>query len=186
MSLSKKYLALNEGKLNEELPLKLKTAMERLEAKPAAKKAELAVNLLHEIIAQLATSAQGIRELKEFAPVAYAFVVQNYEMTPEDDAEVADANSDDVGNGRYTYQIVPFNNDKEGIANPENVDLNKMNFEQFKEVLDANNLEISGANTRRGNRPELLGRPSVGGLNGPMWNGNNVIRYEATNNLKLN
>jgi hypothetical protein len=43
----------------------------------------------------------------------------------------------------------------------------------------ANGYEFLKANSNKAHRPELQGQPIFSGLAGPMWNGNNVIRYES-------
>lgn len=87
MSLSKKYLNLNESAINEELPKKLEVALERLEKKPAQKQAEMAMSLLKDLIGKVAETAQGVRLLKEFAPTAYDTVVRGAEGEEETDGD---------------------------------------------------------------------------------------------------
>lgn len=41
-------------------------------------------------------------------------------------------------------------------------------------------VKITGYNTNKSQRIELQGQPKLAGFCGPMWNGNNTLRYEDT------
>jgi hypothetical protein len=62
--------------VNEDLPVKLQAALDRLERKPAAKQAPMAMKLLMTLIEEVSQTAQGVRLLKAFAPEAYEVVIR--------------------------------------------------------------------------------------------------------------
>lgn len=82
MKLAEQYLKMHEKEIvvekniNEDLPPKLQTALDRLSKKPTQAKADLGVSLLNDLIQTMATSPAGIKMLKEFAVKAYDAVVR--------------------------------------------------------------------------------------------------------------
>jgi hypothetical protein len=45
-------------------------------------------------------------------------------------------------------------------------------------------IKVNGFDANKSQREELQGQPKLVGFCGPMWNGNNTIRYEDTETYK--
>jgi hypothetical protein len=51
--------------------------------------------------------------------------------------------------------------------------------QEFIDLLSARGIEFNGVHARRYTRSELQGQPKFKGICGPMWNGEEGIRYEC-------
>lgn len=81
----------------------------------------------------------------------------------------------------FNYQIVDINNE----VIKDKSDNTNMSYEAFNKLLQKYNLEVIGSEKSTSVRSELRGRPIVKNLVGPMWNGNNLIRYETTKTYEV-
>jgi len=81
----------------------------------------------------------------------------------------------------FSFQLVDINNEilKDGESG------SVLNYDDFKNLLDKYGIEIKGQHKSTSTRGELNGRPYLKNFLGPMWNGNNVIRYETSKTYEV-
>lgn len=82
----------------------------------------------------------------------------------------------------FNYQLVDINNE---ILKEKDENGNILNHETFLKLLEKYKIEITGKEKSTSVRPELNGRPYLKSFIGPMWNGNNIIRYETSKTYEV-
>lgn len=81
----------------------------------------------------------------------------------------------------FKFQLVDIKN--EILKNGESGEV--FNYDDFKKILDKYKIEITGQHKSTSTRGELNGRPYLKNFLGPMWNGNNTIRYETSKTYEV-